>query len=104
MSDESNSGIGWAITIPAAVEAAFVLLWIGSFALSGRLTSPQIRWYVLLPVVFLALPALAFVADRYSRRNGSSEGSCLAASILWSLLGINLIAFVGYLAVSSGGV
>ena len=104
MSNESGHGIRWAIGVPAAVEAAFVLLWIGSFAANSRLTTPQFRWYVLLPVAFLAVPGLAFFADGYFRRNGSSDTSCLVASVLWPLLAINLMVFLGYLAVSSGGV
>ena len=92
MADENNGCLGWAITVTAVVEAALVLLWIGGFAAVEPTSDPHFYSDVVLPLIFLAIPALAAIAGIYLIR------------VLWTLLGINLAMFIANLVYAGGGV
>jgi len=104
VADENNGCLGWAITVTAVVEAALVLLWIGGFAAVEPTSDPHFYSDVVLPLIFLAIPALAAIAGIYLiRRNGVTR-SWLLPLVLWTLLGINLAMFIANLVYAGGGV
>ena len=94
-----GTGVTFAI---AAVEAAFVGLWISTFARTA-IGTPHQHWYVELPLVFFAAPVGASVATMLTERVlvGLRMGAlCLA----FLMLAGNLCALLAYVALSGGGV
>ena len=93
---------GIAVAI-AAVEAAVIVLWIGSFALGGALGTPHQHWYVELPAAFLIAPVGACVLVALTQR-ASSDWRMAAQVLVFLLLAGNLCGLLVYAAFSGGGV
>jgi hypothetical protein len=104
MVDESGKGAIWAILVPSAIELALVLLWAANAAAATAPSNIHFQWYVELPLVFLAVPSLGLISAIWLiRRPSSADRACLIAALFWPLLAINLMAFLGYLVSSGGG-
>ena len=101
MSSENKISIAFAVLAPAAVEAGIVLLWI---VMLGSPATAHFSWYVA-PLIFFVVPTLALAVGAYLiKASVAGERSCLIVSLLWPLLGINLLALAIYLLGHSGGV
>jgi hypothetical protein len=87
----------------AGLEAVLVALWIGSFVVSGVIGTDHQFWYVELPLVFVALPAglATAVVLMGNRTDGRRDWAFPLGGLA---LVANLLAFIGYAAMSGGGV
>lgn len=105
MAGGRRSGIGWATAIAAGLEAFLVLLWIASAARGGP-GNPHFYWYAEFPMAFLPAPALVLITATVGAVGVGAwtERSCLLLWVLWVLLAVNLLLFVGYALLSGGGV